>query len=109
MNNQQQDLAVDRQLYIKASDGKAEIQLINNTSNIAAYLCRASPGDSVRLSTPDNTLILSTFGPFLDQCNDMAYLRNRLQPELERLQTAGKEVPKPQIYQSAVIDRGRGR
>ena len=85
--------------YVTVQCAGQQQQLVNRPENVAAYLLKAS-GRTLSLRTPDNKLVLSTYGLFIDRCSDMEFLKCIVK-KLEPMQKRIVKPPEIELYRSS--------
>lgn len=92
--------------YLIARSGDNVQQIVNTPKNVAAYIC-SRVADDFSLATPDNRLFLSSYGMFIDRCNDMSYY-DKIKPELISQQLS-RRTTKVELVQNIGTTQTRGR
>lgn len=74
-------------------------------NNVAAFLAK-NPTESIRLCDEKGATILSTFGYYLDKCNDVKYYSERIKPLIEEYQRNPYTIPTVKLAQEQQRDIG---
>lgn len=74
-------------------------------TNVAAFLAK-NPMESIKLCDANGDTILSTFGYFLDKCNDYNYYTQRLRPLIEEYQRNPISTPTVKLVHDNSRDIG---
>lgn len=93
--------------FLKASNGAESFEITNTPKNLAAFVVNEGIYNDLTVTAPDDTVIISTFGPFVNKCADAGYLVNKLYPELIPMQEHLSERQTVELYaaQSDSISR----
>lgn len=73
--------------------------------NIAAFLAK-KPTENIKLCDAEGETILSTFGYFLDKCNDYSYFTQHLKPLIEEYQQNPYTIPTVKLVKENKRDIG---
>lgn len=84
--------------YVIGYCGSESMKLAAKAENIAAYIMEYGLKGDITITTPLDTCLITTFGTFIDKCQNMDFLENKLKPVLISMQTGEVEPPPIQEY-----------
>lgn len=78
--------------YLIGYERGQAVHIVNSVENIAAFFVKNNLEDT-RICSPQNQTIISSYGPFIDRCTDMPFLKNHLEPCLISYQMNPSKTP----------------